>query len=127
TLHCPARSPFGDSRRLDGGSRRSSMRMAASSCPRRIAARSAIDGGIRFDFPLTKKALGLRIGKRPDHVSTVCLWKAATGKPILLSTTRRAKTDEWIGTQPQPPALHLQHIPPLQHPRRKPPGPRPDL
>ena len=54
-LHCPLRSPFSASSRLDGGCLKSSIRVAASSCVRRIAARSLICGGRRRDRPVVKK------------------------------------------------------------------------
>src|SRR5213592_5013422 len=54
-LHCPLRSYFNASRRLDGGKRRSSSVVAAWSCVRRIEARFRISGGRRRDFPVAKK------------------------------------------------------------------------
>ena len=55
TLHWPFLLPFNASRRLDGGERRSSIAVAASSCVSRIAARVRISDGIRRDLPAAKK------------------------------------------------------------------------
>src|SRR6266702_4759325 len=54
-LHCPFRSCFNASKRLEGGKRRSSIVAAAWSCVRRIAARFRISGGKRRDLPVAKK------------------------------------------------------------------------
>jgi hypothetical protein len=40
---------------LDGGNRKSPSAVAASSCLNRIAARSRISAGMRFDRPVLKK------------------------------------------------------------------------
>src|SRR3990170_2918926 len=54
-LHCPFRSCFNASRRLEGGKRRSLIVVAALSCVSRIVARTRISGGNRRDFPVAKK------------------------------------------------------------------------
>ena len=55
TLHWPLLSPLKASRRLDGGERKSSIAVAASSWVSRIAARVRISDGIRRDLPVAKK------------------------------------------------------------------------
>lgn len=54
-LHCPLRSCFSASSRLDGGERKSSSDVAALSWVNRRAARSRISGGSRRDLPVAKK------------------------------------------------------------------------
>src|SRR6266702_3673391 len=54
-LHCPLRSCFNASSRLEGGKRKSSSVVAAWSCVRRTAARLRISGGRRRDLPVAKK------------------------------------------------------------------------
>jgi hypothetical protein len=53
-LHWLAREPSSGSSRFDGGKRKSSTVVAASSCVNRITARRRMSGGKRRDFPVVK-------------------------------------------------------------------------
>jgi hypothetical protein len=54
-LNWPLLLPFKASRRLDGGERKSSIAVAASSWVSRITARVRICDGMRRDLPVAKK------------------------------------------------------------------------
>src|SRR6266516_2538604 len=99
-LHCPLRSYFNASRRLEGGKRRSSSVVAAWSCVRRIAARLRISGGRRRDLPVAKKrsvsddAKERITNEKINYLFTPVKRQAEVSLPVhgLLKNQRRAVT-----------------------------------
>ena len=69
-LHCPLRSCFNASRRLEGGKRKSSSVTAAWSCVRRIATRLRISHVVKGTRPVTAELallFGRAFGQSPQY------------------------------------------------------------